>query len=58
MITPLDTKNSRQPVLFWEGEEEKKEKEEREEGKQSDTSSQLSGRSVRVEEILQEEEKK
>lgn len=52
MITLLDTKNSRQPVFF-----EEEEEEEKEEGKQTDTTSQLSGHSVRLEnmQILPEE---
>lgn len=53
MITLLDTKNSGQPVFF----EEEEEEEEKEEGKQTDTTSQLSGHSVRLEnmQILPEE---
>ncbi|TKS88987.1 hypothetical protein D9C73_022582 [Collichthys lucidus] len=45
VITLLDTKNSRQPVFL----EEEEEEEEKEQGKQSDTTGQLSGRSVRPE---------
>lgn len=52
VITLLDTKNSGQPVFF-----EEEEEEEKEEGKQTDTTSQLSGHSVRLEnmQILPEE---